>query len=50
MKNGLAALDTIPAAGLWQIIAFVGLIELGFGYQEENIKESCTKGLVDSGA
>ena len=41
MKNGLAALETMPAAGLWQIVGFVGLLEYGFGYQEENIKNEC---------
>jgi hypothetical protein len=37
VKNGLAAFDTIPAAGTAQIIAFIGLIELGFGYRQEVI-------------
>eukprot|EP01040_Poterioochromonas_malhamensis_P017318 gene17318-19867_t len=30
VKNGLAALETIPAAGIAQIIAFIGLLEVGF--------------------
>jgi hypothetical protein len=43
VKNGLAALETMPAAGLWQIVLFVGIIESGFAYQEENIANSCKK-------
>ena len=39
IKSGLAAFDTIPLAGTFQIIAFIGLLELGFGYQEKNIAE-----------
>jgi hypothetical protein len=38
VKNGLAALDTIPAAGVAQIVAFIGLIELGFGARQEEIE------------
>ena len=30
MRSGLAALETVPAEGLGQIIFFVGLVELGF--------------------
>ncbi len=39
VRNGLAALSDIPAAGLAQIIAFIGLIELGFGARQEEIEE-----------
>jgi hypothetical protein len=49
VKNGLAAFNSIPAAGIWQIIAFVGLIEFGFEYQEQNIAESCTKAMSSLG-
>jgi len=38
VKNGLAALDTIPAAGIAQIVAFIGLIELGFNSRQEEIE------------
>eukprot|EP01041_Mallomonas_annulata_P007432 gene7432-biopygen3574 len=38
VKNGLAALDTIPAAGIAQIIAFIGLIELGFNSRQDEIE------------
>ena len=38
VKNGLAALDTIPAAGTAQIIAFIGLIELGFAERKDDIE------------
>ena len=38
VKNGLAALDTIPAAGTAQIIAFIGLIELGFAARKDDIE------------
>jgi hypothetical protein len=43
MKAGLAALDTIPAAGVWQIVAFIGAIELGFGLRQADIEEACAK-------
>lgn len=42
VKNGLEAFNTIPAAGVWQIIGFIGLIEAGFGYQEKSIADECT--------
>jgi hypothetical protein len=38
IKTGLAAFDTIPAAGTAQLIAFIGLIELGFGARQEEIE------------
>lgn len=28
MPGGIAALSAIPGAGLWQIIAFIGILEL----------------------
>ena len=43
VKNGLAALDTIPAAGIAQIVAFIGLIELGFASRQEEIEEAQLK-------
>mmetsp|Transcript_22804 Transcript_22804/g.38055 ORF Transcript_22804/g.38055 Transcript_22804/m.38055 type:complete len:124 (-) Transcript_22804:98-469(-) len=41
MKNGLAAFDTIPAAGFAQLFAFIGLIELGFGSVQADIEDKC---------
>jgi len=41
IKPGLGALDTMPAAGIWQIVLFVGLLEWGYGYQQKNIEEEC---------
>jgi hypothetical protein len=38
VKNGLASLDAIPAAGVAQIIAFIGLIELGFAARKDDIE------------
>lgn len=43
VKSGLAALDTIPAAGIAQIVAFIGLIEIGFGARQEEIEEAQLK-------
>ena len=43
VKNGLAALETIPAAGIAQIIAFIGLIELGFNSRQVEIEEAQLK-------
>lgn len=38
VKNGLAAFDAIPAAGLGQIIAFIGLMEWGFSTIEKDLE------------
>jgi hypothetical protein len=43
VKNGLAALDTIPAAGLAQIIAFIGLIEFGYAARKDEIEAAQLK-------
>jgi len=43
MKTGLAAFDTIPAAGIAQTVAFIGLIELGFQARQEEIEEAQLK-------
>lgn len=40
VKAGLAAFDTIPTAGVIQIFAFIGLLELGFGARQEEIEEA----------
>jgi hypothetical protein len=38
MKTGLAAFDTIPAAGIAQVIMFIGFIELGFSVRKDDIE------------
>jgi hypothetical protein len=43
VKNGLAALDTIPAAGIAQIVAFIGLIEVGFAARKDDIEAAQLK-------
>ena len=43
MKAGLAAFDTIPAAGIAQTILFIGALELGFGLRQKDIEEACEK-------
>mmetsp|Transcript_15098 Transcript_15098/g.32948 ORF Transcript_15098/g.32948 Transcript_15098/m.32948 type:complete len:201 (+) Transcript_15098:74-676(+) len=43
VKNGLAALDTIPAAGIAQVIGFIGLIELGFSARKDDIEAAQLK-------
>ena len=43
VKSGLAALDTIPAAGVAQIIGFIGLIELGFAARKDDIEAAQLK-------
>lgn len=41
MKAGLAAFDTIPAAGLVQLFTFIGLMETGFAYAKSDIEDYC---------
>jgi hypothetical protein len=43
VKPGLGALDTIPIAGITQIILFIGLIELGYASRKEEIEEAQLK-------
>jgi hypothetical protein len=43
MKNGLAAFDTIPAAGIAQLVVFIGLVEIGFGSRQGEIEEAQLK-------
>jgi hypothetical protein len=43
VKSGLAALETIPAAGTLQIIAFIGLIEAGFLARKSDIEAAQLK-------
>ena len=45
IRSGLAAFEDIPAAGLWQIVLFIGLIEYGYGYQQENIEGACKRAM-----
>ena len=40
VPTGLKAFDVIPAAGTAQIIAFIGLIELGFNARQDEIEEA----------
>ena len=47
MKTGLAAFDTIPAAGIAQTVAFIGLIELGFGSIKEELETYCSETYPD---
>lgn len=49
VKSGLAAIETIPAAGVAQIIGFIGLLEFGFEYQQKNIEAECVQRMADFG-
>ena len=40
---GLKAFDVIPAAGTAQIVAFIGLLELGFGQRQDEIEAAQLK-------
>jgi len=48
MKAGLGAFETIPGWGIAQIIGFIGLLELGYGYQAKNIEEYCKQAMTDA--
>ena len=41
IPTGLAALGAIPAAGFFQILGFIGLIEVGFAQVKEDIEADC---------
>ena len=43
VKNGLAAFDTMPLAGIAQIIAFIGLIEIGYTTRKDEIEAAQLK-------
>eukprot|EP01036_Dinobryon_divergens_P034536 gene34536-44640_t len=43
IKPGLAAFDTIPAAGTFQLVAFIGLLEVGFGLRKDEIEAAQIK-------
>ena len=40
IRAGLAAFEDIPAAGIAQIVAFIGLIELGYAARKDEIEEA----------
>ena len=41
MKTGLAAFDTIPSAGIFQIVVFIGAMELGFKACKKDLESYC---------
>ena len=41
IKGGLGALTTLPQQELWEIVAFIGLMEWGFGSIQKNMEEYC---------
>ena len=43
IKSGLAAFETIPAAGTLQLIAFIGVLEAGFAIRKEEIEAAQIK-------
>jgi len=43
VRTGLAAFEDIPAAGTAQLVAFIGLIELGFAARKDDIEEAQLK-------
>ena len=43
MKSGLAALETVPLPGLFQLFHFIGLIELGYYFRKDDIEAAQLK-------
>ena len=43
IRSGLAAFEDIPAAGIAQLVAFIGLIELGYAARKDEIEEAKLK-------
>eukprot|EP00599_Poterioochromonas_sp_BG-1_P012479 CAMPEP_0173159080 /NCGR_PEP_ID=MMETSP1105-20130129/16854_1 /TAXON_ID=2985 /ORGANISM="Ochromonas sp., Strain BG-1" /LENGTH=201 /DNA_ID=CAMNT_0014077361 /DNA_START=71 /DNA_END=676 /DNA_ORIENTATION=+ len=43
VRAGLAAFSDIPAAGTFQLLLFIGLLELGFGSVQKSIEEDCAR-------
>ena len=41
IKNGFAALESIPSTTLAALVAFIGLMELGFGSKQDDIEDDC---------
>jgi hypothetical protein len=40
-KTGLAVFDSIPSAGIWQIVLFIGAIETGFKTCKPDVEAWC---------
>ena len=49
IKNGLKALETIPGEVLLIIVAFIGLMEVGFGSVQDTIEENCVEQMESFG-
>ena len=47
VPSGLKAFDVIPAGGIAQIIAFIGVIELGFNARQDEIESYCENNYAD---
>ena len=47
MKTGLAAFDTVPAAGLVQLLLFIGAAEFGFAKIKDELEEYCSEKYSD---
>jgi len=47
MKTGIAAFDTIPAAGIAQLLLFIGACEYGFSQVKDEIEEKCEASFPD---
>lgn len=49
VKDGLAALDTLPPAGVIVTLCFVGALEVGFGSDgyKDNLEEYCSRTYPD---
>ena len=43
IRSGLAAFEDIPAAGIAQLVAFIGLVELGYAARKDEIEEAQLK-------
>lgn len=43
VKSGLGALESIPAAGTLQLIAFIGILEAGFAIRKDEIEAAQIK-------
>ena len=49
VPTGLAAFSKLPAAGVAQTVAFIGLIELGFAQVKEDIEADCEARMDSAG-
>lgn len=43
VKNGLAALETMPLPGIVQLIIFIGFLEIGYAQRKDEIEEAQLK-------